>query len=266
MAQKTAPFNFIDSASHGYQFIWHKRSTILRLAVPVFILKLLTYIAIFTLGYGEEYMHQGLILLPAAFAEGWLLALLIRMAMFQEHPITLMKPANPAHTNILLASTIIFVLIKLITALLAALAMQNGLAELQTDLQTQQDTEQNLGAFLLAVAGFTLILWSFRLIWLYIPTAMNIPPLQFLKRIKPFSSSFYLIALWMICSLPIMMVLMFIMQFINIIFPISGEEISLIHRYAIITIQSITELIVSIISTIAIAYAIHALMFKKEKP
>jgi len=256
--------NIIECAHRGYSFFWQEKAFIARLGLPVLLLKFISYMAIYMLNLGESYFHHGLLLLPISFVEGWFLAILIRLAMFKERPTTLLECAHAPQKNALFATAIMFTLIKLVSAFLAALALENGLAEFQVNTENSDEIEPNLSIVLLAIAMFVAGLWAFRLIWLYVPIAMDIASTQFLKSIKPFGSSFYFMGIWMICSFPIMMVLGFSIQFVGLIGSVEANSFSVVQHIIIHAMQSITELIVSIVSTLAIAYALYAIIFDSK--
>lgn len=258
-----AKFDFIEASVHGYRFLWTQRITIARMAMPLLLIKIGTFLAILLMGYEEEYLRQGLILLPVSFAEGWLLALLIRMAMFREQPFTKNHEHSKKAHNALLTSAIIYTLIKLVSGAAAAFIMTQGL-HLSEPAANPENTASitTFFASLLAIGG---IIWAFRLIWLYVPAAMDIPAIDFLKRLGPLSSSFPLIGIWLICTLPIMAITILGFQIIAAIIPIQEIFPETGQRIIILIGQAITEIAVSITATIAIAYATYDLIYPQKK-
>ena len=68
--------------------------------------------------------------------------------------------------------------------------------------------------YLVAVALFAVLIWSFRYLWLYVPIALDYRADSFLKRIPGFIGSFRLIGLWMLCFMPVLF-LLFVMSSLN---------------------------------------------------
>ena len=186
------------------------------------------------------------------------------MAMFREQPII---NKNQKHTTqahkALLASAIIYTLIKLISGVAAAFIMTQGLHI--NEPIANQDNTTSITTFLTSLLAIGGIIWAFRLIWLYVPAAMNIPAIDFLKRLGPLSSSFPLIGIWLICTLPIIAITLLSFQIITVLIPIQNLFSETGQRIIILIWQAVTETTVSITATIAIAYATYNLIYPNKK-
>lgn len=231
------------------------------MALIPFIIKIASLGLVFGFGLEENYLRQGLVLLPSYFAEGWLVARLIRMAVLGEY-IEQRLSGDPRrdfdqfedHIRAVLSSTIIYVLIKLCLALLTSLFADQ--MQHYEQMATPDPQEGNAATFLIALALLALILWAFRFLWLYIPAALGRSVEGFLKRISGIRGSFPLIATWLLCFVPLAVVLLLSLQMVGYVFG-EGQETG--YLYAVITLQAFIDLVTMIITSIALGFGIQSL-------
>lgn len=240
-----ATFDFIEAAAQGYRLTFEKRNVIWRMMMPVFIVKLLSFILIVLMGYEENFLRQGLVLLPSFFIEGLVLCRLIRLIFHQ-----------PATQNALYAGTAIYVLIKLITALFAGLLL-DGNVKVGADYQPP---DPSLMTFLAALLLLALIFWSFRLLWLYIPAAMGYSIWGFLKTIQGYMISFTMMGSWLICFMPFALAMGALSEILLSVFPPLGGANSTAYKYAALSVQAVTEVLIAVVTTLGLTSGIKVLL------
>lgn len=260
-----ASFDVIDAAQHGYRQLWAERAYLMRLAmVPIFV-KFICLVTAMTLDLGNNYIRHALIFLPDYFTEGWMLAHVVRLAFLgQRWPF---RPTgdNAADELILrdrfrgvMAATLIYVLTRFIGAgalhfLLAADAAMTRSAEAE---------QLNGGVFLLALVTLIIMLWSVRLVWLYIPAALNFPARDYLRAVgRGLMPSFYMIGAWMVCTVPVIFIWKLLATFLIVLAggPSAGVE------FMIAALQAGTETTTKIIATFALGWGIAQMMAPPER-
>ncbi|GJL85464.1 MAG: hypothetical protein DHS20C02_12390 [Micavibrio sp.] len=256
-----ATFDFIEAASKSYKFLWIERQVIARLAFPAIIIRFISYILITTFGLEENFLRQGLILLPAYFAEAWLLAYLIRCALYNEDlpfraPSLKKKlgPANPERYRFMRAGIAVYVLTWTILSCVNGMAMRsvvNGVEEIP---------EPTLEAYLVGMAAFAFGMWLFRLIWLYVPMVMGYSIVGFMRRIRGYTISLYMVGAWLICYVPFILLLMLFSDMALIAFPSETDGPSVAYKYVMAAAEIIANMASTIVVTITIAYGVESIM------
>lgn len=257
-----ASFDFIESASGGYRFFWEERETLLRMgAIPV-VIKVVTYLVITALAMDGNPLRQGLFLLPSFFAEGWLVAQAIRMAVLGERwPVALSgDPRQDSDTIMkrsrgILSGMIVYVLIKMV------LTFVTGYVKFAETQQPAPMPPAEPTAMTYAAAVFILVtfIWLFRMLWLYVPATLDYPMQDFVKRFKSFMVSVHMIGAWLLCFIPMAMAMTLISQILHGIFPGSGDVPAAGYTYGVALVQSIMEVVIAVISSVAMAYGVHSL-------
>jgi len=160
-----------------------------------------------------------------------------------------------------MSGIITYVLINILLGGYLALLMYMMPAEIME--QTNPDP-QDFPAYLGLIAVFSLIIsfWGFRFIWLYIPMAVNYPLLGFLKRIAGVSTSFYMIAVWLVCFVPAIVVL----QFVSVLFlsPFSAENMPEGLQFVLVALRVVLDSIKNLLCTAGIAYGLKEIFQKLE--
>lgn len=259
-----AKFDFIESASEGYKFVWERRKILLPLAAIPYVIKLILLGVIVAFGIEQNYLRQGLILLPYYAAQGWFLAVIVRMAIWGDHTVSLKAtdhdPAPVEAIRALRAGIGVFVLLKLFGAVVTGFAISHGLA----DTMQGQPVNAEGSLFALGAAAFLLVftIWAFRLLWLYVPAALGYSMRGYLRAMKGMTSSFQLIALWLLCFVPLFVVMMMGLEFLNGLLPSVNiaEERGSFTSLLVSSITSIVEITVDAIAAIAVAFAVHSMM------
>ncbi|MCB1562386.1 MAG: hypothetical protein KDJ75_02320 [Alphaproteobacteria bacterium] len=249
-----AAFDFVDSAAQSYQFVWEKRQMLARLAFLPLMVKLGCFAAVILLGLEENFLRQGLFLLPSYFAEGWLVCMVVRHALLPGR-----DAEGPAYVRTIIAAMIVYVLIQLIMSLLSALALTG---QAQAPAEAPPPTGESFVAALLLLA-FTL--WAFRLIWLYIPVVLGYSVKDFLFKARGYRTSFYMIGTWLLCFVPFGLFLVIVSQLVLAALPAQGETLSLPYMVVMAAIQGAVEMLVALVSSVAMAYGIRSIYEGAQK-
>lgn len=254
-----AQFDFIDSAVKGYSTTWKNHFTFLRLAALPFFIKLGCFGIILFFGLETNYIRHGLIMLPAFFAEGFLFAYTIHTVLNGQKLIHDFKKIN-AHIRDIMAGTIIYVLTQLSLAVFAG-SMMIGITAETANVQSQ---EPDPAMFFASITFLAFMIWAFRLIWLYVPASMGIDIKYFLAKIKPYKTSFHMLGCWLICFMPFAIGLLLLSQILSGFFPSNENQISPIFSILYATLQSATEIVIGLVSSLAMAYGVRQMMEDKS--
>jgi hypothetical protein len=258
-------FDMVESAGVGYKYLFDERSYLLKLIAAPFIIKFVTILILALFGENISFLSANLILLPSLFAEGWLLAQIIRSFTFNERwPMALSGETKLDQNkllnrqNCIIAGILTYVLINIAFYVLQSILVLSP-EDLETLTQISAGTplaEGQTFSFLpimtMIIMLFSMVFW-FPLIWLYIAASANIYFKDFYLTIMKQRLSLRLIATWMICLIPFLVALAFIRNFIVTAF---GMDLSALSSAESILLESITQFIgflISIVSTVAIA-------------
>lgn len=220
----------IDSALNGFKASWAARSYLLRLAVVPFALKLLCLTIALKLagsGGGLASMQSTLIMLPAFFAEGWMLSHYVRyLILGQTWPF---RPSGDMQADMdalrprargILSGMIVYVLIALAQGAVVAVAGAYLLPFVPQN--PGQGATMPASAAMLAIALLVFIVWSFRFVWLYIPLALNADFRETLARLRPGRVNLFLIGLWLVCFVPFVAAIQILEPFLQLLGPTFG--------------------------------------------
>ncbi len=257
-----AQFDFVESASAGYRFIWKARRNIARMAAIPFFVKMGSYAAISLWALEENFLRQGLVQLPAFFLEGFVVALVIRMALFEENYTNLFQFGAGLRGKIpeeryraIMAAVAIYMLTKLVASLFAGTMMAAQEIEKMPGMPEPQGS-----VFVTSAMILIFMLWAFRFFWLYVPAAMGISIAAFLKIIQSYSTSFYILGLWLLCFVPLAAVLVGIAKTLMAVFPGATEgHPSAVYLVVMAGVQAGLELLIAMTSGVAMAYAVRSL-------
>ncbi len=257
--------------------MWEKRQAVIAVALVPFVIKLLCFVAVTAFAGDGNYLRHGLYLIPSYFAEGWLMAQLIRMAVFGESwPIAFSgdKEADLKHfmrrKRTILSSTIIYVLIKLVLAFLSGymLDAQGGVIGglEQAAGPAAPGDEPSALMFLIGVGALATMIWALRLAYLYVPAAMGIDLVDFLARVKPYMFSLRLLGTWLLCFVPVAMALVMASSILVTIFPGVEGTPSVAFTYGLTAVQAVLEIVAAALSSVAVAYGIKSIYDTGNRP
>jgi len=252
--------DFIESVSRSYVFLWEKRKILLQMVLIPFLIKTLMFFIVFFLQLEDNHLRAGLVLLPSYVAEGWFIAQTIRLLVLLNPSVFLNMPiaAQPesidskAQKQLLLATVLIYVLLKVLASLVFGGAMM--LATAQSSAVEANDGAMN-AFFVLAMVFVYFFVWGFRYLWPYIPVAMGFTLPNYLRAVHDFKSSFYMMGIWLLCFIPCLIALILISQILlTVIPPISETQNAPLFSYIMIFIQSAFDLLISVLASIAMAF------------
>lgn len=247
-----ASFDFVGAAAAGYRFVWRERGRIARYALPLFVVKIALFVILTSFGLHIPPLRQGLFLLPAYVIEGWMLAVLIRYYA--------QAPQDPREASrATLSATLIYVLIKLFLAVTAALT----LAAAPETAQAQTPSPPTLREFAAALIAFAVMIWAFRLLWFYVPAAFGYPLRRFAEKIAAYKTSFYMIGAWLICTLPAGFLFLLFLQAFLAGLPEEAEPGAFL-RFSMLAAQTVVEIFVSVVTSIAMAEGVRSMLFDKK--
>jgi hypothetical protein len=245
-----AKFNILNAAENAYRTSWGERRYLLRLAIVPFFLKLICYSLAFSMGYQEDYLRLTLFLLPALFAEGWMLSHYTRLIVLG-HRWPFVPTGNmqediktiSVRARGVMGGLIVYVLINM--ALGAILAFVTPLVPSEPTTAEQLPPATGFLFFALLIFSF----WGFRLTWLYIPYALNIDAARYLKTLGGFAASIPLIGTWFLCFLPFMI-------FVQIIGAVLTPLLGSAGGFAIVIVMVAADILKNILATAAITYGL----------
>lgn len=269
-----ASFDIIDCTSQSYKFLWTHRNYVLRFSAPVIILKILGFATFVLLGMEENFLRQGLLLLPVYFLEGWVIAQLVLMALQLEHTPKNMPGVQKAQNGQTLlpkpehvqrnvkASAIVYTLTKLALAFIIGMTMQ-GQDGLETpDAPSAASNEM----FIVVLMIITMVVWAFRFFWIYIPVLFGKTPLQYLLRFKAFSSSFFLLGVWMLCFVPMAILMLMSTEVMAVVLSIfSLQEDATAFQIGLAIIQGAIDYLLALVSSLAVAFGVFSVFNDENK-
>lgn len=253
-----AKFDVMEAAISGYRYLWQERKIVLPLAVVPFFVKMGSFAAVLLLGLEANILRQGLLLLPAYFMEALWVAVIIRMAMFGERYDRGAAAQGRIDENVkraVMGAALIYVLTKLVTYFLSGIMMMSREIE-----KSPMMPEPNGAPFLTLIMIVLFMVWAFRFLWLYVPVATGVPVRRFLEIIRPFVSSVYLIALWMLCSIPISAALLGAARLLMAAFPGVDGQGSMVYTVLLAPLRAAAELGIAGVTGVAMAHALRVMV------
>ena len=261
-----ALFSITDAAKYGYATTWENRETIARHAMLPLMIKLGSLAAILLLGIEQNYLRQGLILLPSFFAEGFLVAFILKSILTGRDLNADPRTIDATIARNLIASMIIYVLIKLMLSLTVGMTFLNMEQQAALIEQSTEAPPPDAAMFLstLFMLGFSI--WAFRFLWFYIPAALGESLSAFWVRINGFNSSLTMIGCWLLCFLPFGIAMMIYMQFVlGLLPPPDGETPGQLAKLLVVIGQGVIELAMVIVSSLAMAHGFQHIKDQKHK-
>jgi hypothetical protein len=247
-------FDFIDTLTAAYGFLWRNRRVVLAMAFVPLLIKIACLVVIFAFGLETAYLRQGLLALPSYFAEGVLTAKLIIMA---GRGGDVLYPAPARDDRRVMAATLVYVLVKL------ALAFAGGMGMMIIALQEANATAPADGSPSLLFAVIFLLgvmIWAARLAWLYVPVAQGYSMMAFLMRVRGLKISFVLIGTWLVCFVPLGLLLILVAGMLENVLGHTADDPSQIYRFVVIVLQAALDLLAGLVSSLAIGFGIHTIM------
>lgn len=265
-------FHVVDSVSAAYRFVWQNRRTCLYIAGLPFLIKVGCLAAILMMDLQDNLLRQGLLLMPSYFAEGWMVGLLVRVTM----EVIVQREARPANVfalkkdhifisligprekRLITASMIMYVLIQIVyTVVMHALK-----ASIDNKNPASLVNGTSPVAFLFSILLIAVILWAVRLAWLHVPVAMGRSVKDYMRIVHPYTASFYMIGISLLCSVPVAITILIILKLAGGLFMLSGVG----AVFAIVlapALQAFAQISAAMIGSIAMTHALYPLLMKK---
>lgn len=245
-------FDLINAVGHAYSLVWRYRRTFMRLLMFPLIVGLVCYGLVAVMDYEHKYLRQSILLLPAFFAEGWMIVYLVRL-VFRDGEKQTPIPILHADKN-MQAGIAIYVLTKyLIFGALGYLWMNFD------DAVSVADTEEpssELMAITVSIMFFGLLL--FRYFWLFIPAVIGIPIKSYIYATRGFQVTLQMAGAWLVSFVPFFIAFSFVGT--AVVSPYEGmTELPMLPKILLTSMQLAMELAVDIVSTASIAFGIKAI-------
>ena len=258
MKAKNANFDFVGATNRAYKTAWENRSPLLRLAVTPFLIKCGCLAAILFLGFEGQILRHGLVMLPAYFAEGFLIAYIIRTLHSGGDLSGDVRQAQNYYNDVI-AAMIVFVLIQLTLAFVVG----NTVSAIPEDPSQIEQPVPSAETFMIAMLTIAFMIWAFRFAWFHIPIAMGMSLKSFMERIAPFSSSLPILGAWLLCFLPLAFIMSLLARVVLLFLPqVEGSDNTL-SNLILFCMQGGFEMVINVIAAIAMSYGFKSLMDKK---
>lgn len=250
-------FDIIETSGKAYIRVWHERAFFMRLALVPFITKVLFFAVVVILGFQDNIFRQTLIMLPAYFMEGWMIAHIMRCVFLGEKwPVKLSGNTEKDvmyladRGKAIFAAIILYVLIKM-----GQNALLFPIIEGQQEIEKfNKDNPPGALSFFVAFILIFALLWSFKLMFLHLPVAVNIAVKSYLFKMQGIVPSLYLLGAWLTCYVPFVLVGGFLASLITPVF--GSNEDMLVMSFVIIhfAVDIIALTVISVCFSIALKH------------
>jgi len=254
-----ASFDIIESAGKSYRFVWQERRHLMRLALIPIIVKLVCHMLVMTLGWRDEYIRQALVMLPSYLADGWLLACVVRMLVFDERdaraPAAQGEETGRRERDALLGITAGMAVFATTRFFLAGLvAVIYVFAEQSRELVDAENV--HFGWYLGSIAMMFGMIWGFRLLWLYIPAALNMSLRGYITGLGGLMSSFYMIGIWLVCMAPLLVLFTMLSLFILVPYGAELASVPAAAQFLLSIIHVTLDTAINILTTAGITFGL----------
>ncbi len=253
-------FDIIETSGRAYIKAWNDKSYFIRLAAFPFATKIIFFAIVYLLGFHENILRQTLVMLPAYFMEGWMIAHIVRYIVLGElWPVKLSGEVErdmnfiAARGRAVFAAIIVFVLIKMAQNALTLPFLINE-DELR-QLSTEPDAQASLMKFFVATMAVLGMIWGFKFLILYVPVAVDIPVRRFLANMKGMSSSLHLIGAWLTCYVPFLLVGLVLLNILSPLF--MTNQTAMIMAY--FGINFLVDMAATIVVVICFSYVLKGI-------
>jgi len=257
-----ASIDIITTASFAYKKTWDERAYLFPMVVLPLLIKFFFYNLAEIFVDGDNILRFSIFMLPAYFAEGWLLSHWARTIMLG-HRWPFKPTGNDEEDNKklserargVLGGAVAFTLINILMG--GYFHLFTSFIPLDMNPQEAEPSVAIMGV-LMMISTFLL----FRYIWFYIPLSANISPRYFFEKVKPLRVTYQMIGIWLVCFIPAVVALQLFggvlsgMMVEGQSHPIIVNLLNFLH----ITLDTIKNLI----CTAGIAYAVLVLLKGKS--
>ena len=259
-----ASFDFVECSAQSYRFFWENRFVAVRLCALALAVKVLSYVVFIVLGMEKEVLQQGILLMPSYLLEGWVIAHLIVMALRLKEadgPTDKHKFIG-ADTDMranIKASMILYGLTMLVLSLVVGSSM--NIEQLGEAAASEEPMQTGMLGMIVIMVGIAFSIWSFRLFWLYVPMILGMAPLKFLQVFSDFKVSFHFIGAWLLCFMPMIIVLLIGSQALGGALELIGVvQDTIVYDVVIVIFQASINFVMALVSSVAIAFGVHSVL------
>ncbi|MAM34571.1 MAG: hypothetical protein CMH28_05820 [Micavibrio sp.] len=258
-------FDILTATKQGYKTVWDERAYLVKLALIPVIIKIICFFVAYSLEVYQGTFSYPLFMLPAYFAEGWLIAQFLRTTLTGERWPVRVKGSVEEHFDWLVMRAR-SILACILTYVLIAMAHGGALVFLVKFRELAEEQEAALagdGNPMLvfgALALIGLLLWGFRLLWLHVPMILLVPVRNYLKFLGGMMSSFHMLAVWMLSIIPVFFLMMFITSLA--LGPTGGAlaDAPPFLSFLFIGLNLVAETVTAVIASVAMAALIKPLL------
>ncbi len=281
-----ASFDVTDSAMKGYSLVWSERRYLMRLALFPLLIKFVCSIMVSISGYDLDFIKQSFLMLPSFFADGWVMAHLVRLIYLgQRWPF---RPTGVLENDIamlrdraggIMAGTVFFALLEFLKTGLVGLLVLGapqgsvpgakvvqktpplegmGVDEMAATAQSSPYTA------LLGLALIVVTVWAARYLWLYIPAAAGFSGRAYLRRVGGFMGSVRLIGVWLICTVPVLTAFIMLANILLVPLGLTPGQMGTAGIFLMKGLDAAVALLLAIITTAAMSFVIRN-MFMDER-
>lgn len=248
-----ASFDMITAVGKAYQTTWRERHYLFRMALIPLLIKYVCSIISLLYVENENILRLSLVMIPAYFAEGWFLTHWARTIVLGHR-----WPFQPSGNDVkdlaqlkergrgILSATVAFVLIHVLMG--GYFAFFVSFIPMDID---PKDADPSV-----AIAGMIMMttsLLGFRFVWLYIPMALNISIPAYIKKLKRLSLTFSMLGVWLVCFVPVVLLLQIIGGVLHGMMG-DGVETSILTGISIF-IREALDMVKNLLVTAGMAYA-----------
>lgn len=199
--------DIISAAGMAYQKTWAERRYLLPMIIVPFLVNYFCFFLGDHFAQGDNLLRRFLIMVPAYFVEGWLLAHWVRtIVLGHRWPF---RPTGDNQSDLkqlqlrsrgVLSGAVCYTLIKFLIAGFGAFYIAQIPADMTPETADPKIAMLGVGMLVATIIGF-------RYVWFYIPLAVNTQPRLFLNAVQKFSTTFPLLGVWFVCVIPAIMFL-----------------------------------------------------------
>lgn len=275
-------FNIMDAAGYGYYRVWTERAYLLKLALIPLMIKFACTIALLVLGFQDNILRQGLVLLPGVLAEGWVLAQFLRTLLKDERWPTYLPPEidDKVLDRLLLrargivAAVLAYGLIALASyavrylvfgVVLVDIGVPDGNVEHLATATNPDSRNITINPLvMIPMLGLTVaLLWGFRLMWVYIPFSVLMPLRAYLQAVNGWMSSVRMMVLFFCCTMPVMFALMMISRILSgLAQGVGGDDVA---RFIMVFVAVVAETLIGLVATAAFVWAMRSFLPKNPE-
>ena len=155
----------------------------------------------------------------------------------------------------IMRGTLMLAVIKFLQTGISGLVVQAG----EVTLEMPQE-QIGLGLFVLSLSFLVFFFWAFRLLWLYIPAAINYPVRRYLLELGGYGASWHLIGVWLLCFVPAFFVLGKLIAALTM--PAEAVTIGFDREFIAVLLHTALDTIVSVLATASLAIGLKRYVLK----